>query len=90
MKLKLLITMLLMSLLGSVVFIAYQYTQGQKITPEISIINKISRAPTVVPSPTPTPVLIDQSSDLKTETEKLTPEDFSNDFKNLKEEASKL
>lgn len=40
----------------------------------------------VTPSPTPTLVLINESSNLEEEAEKLTPEDFSGDFKNLKEE----
>lgn len=45
---------------------------------------------TLTPTPTPTPVIFNESSNLETETEKLTPEDFSNDFKQLKEEVGKF
>ena len=43
-------------------------------------------------TPTPTPVLINinQSSNLETETKNLTPDDFSGDFKVLREEAGRF
>lgn len=44
----------------------------------------------ITSTPTPIPINISQSSNLETETEKLTPEDFSGDFKMLKEEVGKL
>ena len=47
-------------------------------------------SPTPLPSPTPTPVTIDSNSNLKGETEKLVPTDFSSDFNSLKERASKF
>lgn len=47
--------------------------------------------PTQPPStPTPIPIIIDSSSNLREEVDKLTPEDFSPDFKVLKEEAQKF
>jgi len=44
--------------------------------------------PTTFLTPTPTPIIFDQNSNLWQETEKLTPEDFSDDFNLLKQEAS--
>lgn len=46
--------------------------------------------PTILPTPTPVPVIFNENSSLKEEAEKLDPEDFSEDFKSLKKEASNL
>jgi len=45
---------------------------------------------TLTPTPTPSPVIFNENSNLETETEKLTPEDFSVDYKSLKEEVGKF
>lgn len=42
------------------------------------------------PLPSPTPFFIDREAVLENEVEKLTPEDFGQDFQNLKEEASRF
>lgn len=50
----------------------------------------ITSTPTPPPTggPTPSPIVLDRTSDLELETDNLTPEDFSNDFKILREETA--
>ncbi len=49
-----------------------------------------SQVPTPTLTPTPTPIILNKSSDLLEEINKLTPEDFSVDFKLLRENSSNL
>lgn len=42
------------------------------------------------PTITPTPIIFDKGSNLEEEIENLTPEDFGNDFKNLRDGVSSL
>ncbi len=50
----------------------------------------LHEVPAFAPTPSPSPVAIDQKSNLSAEIAKLTPEDFSNDYKSLKTTASSL
>lgn len=52
----------------------------------IGVRGKTEIAATPVPTPTPTPLVIDQSSNLAEEVDKLTPQDFSEDFQMLRQE----
>lgn len=57
------------------------------ISPQLKSENVDILAPPLSPTPKPVPVVFDGNTNLKLELEKLTPQDFSEDFKNLKEEA---
>lgn len=46
--------------------------------------------PTLIPTPTPFPIIINSSSNLVNEVDSLSPESFSTDFKFLREEISKF
>ncbi|KKS71155.1 hypothetical protein A3E45_01370 [Candidatus Daviesbacteria bacterium RIFCSPHIGHO2_12_FULL_43_11] len=70
-------------------FVIMSRTGSNKmVSPQIVSQNQAAATPT----PTPTPVLINinQSSNLETETKNLTPDDFSGDFKVLREEAGRF
>ena len=56
------------------------------------IVTKKNISHNIPQTPTPSPTLppIDQSSNLDEEINKLTPQDFSEDFKKLKEEVSQF
>lgn len=82
---KILILVILAVLLG--VFLLFKSNlSSSKISPNLQSGNVL--IPTPTPTPTPTPPVFDKNSNLEEEIEKLTPEDFSEDFKLLKEEAS--
>lgn len=82
---SLLIVILMITVL--VIYASIHPNQIQKIN---FIQGKNIISPTPSPTPIPTPIILNEKSDLKRELEKLTPSDFSGDFKFLKEETSKF
>lgn len=73
------------------VFVLINRSANSKmVSPQNNFSSQVVTTPTPSPTPTPVPVIINQSSNLETEMENLTPEDFSGDFKILKEEAGEL
>lgn len=49
-----------------------------------------NKTPKVTLTPTRTPVFIDENSNLSKEIDKVSPEDFNNDFQKLKDKLNKL
>lgn len=81
--------LIIVVLLGAGAFILMNRGSGGKIvSPQVTSSKEVVATPS--PTPTPIPVIINQSSNLEAETESLTPNDFSNDYKTLKEEAGQL
>lgn len=60
--------------------------------PDETLQNPLSplNTPQVTPIPTPPPVVIDKNSNLLEEVDKMSPEDFSSDFLQLKNDTDKL
>ncbi len=83
---KVLIAIILITVI--LLFFIAKRSDNKTVSPQASASN--IQVPTATPTPTPLPPVFDQSSNLRAETEKLIPEDFSGDFKSLKEEAGKL
>lgn len=82
---KILILVILSVLLG--VFLLFKSNlSSSKISPNLQSGNVLIPTPT----PTPTPPVFDKNSNLEEEIEKLTPEDFSDDFKTLKQEITRF
>lgn len=89
-------TIIIAFVLGGIVilFFGWKNIDNGSNTKEALLQSENLPTPTAIPTPTPiqsgpTPTLIkiDQNSDLETESKKLVPDDFSNDFNLLKEEA---
>lgn len=70
------------------IFLMVKTGNKKIISSQVSSMNEKVITPTS--TPTPTPIFIDKNSDLEEEVGKLIPEDFSQDFKTLKQEASNL
>lgn len=84
-KNKIIIIIALLIILTTI-FLMSKAESGKIVSSQVSSRNEVVLTPASIP--TPTPIIIDKNSNLEEETEKLTPEDFSEDFKNLKQEAS--
>lgn len=81
--------LIIVVLIGAGAFILMNRGSDSKIvSPQTASSKEVVATPS--PTPTPIPVIFNQSSDLEAETESLTPNDFSNDYKTLKEEAGKI
>ncbi len=81
---------LIAAILIAIVFLFFITKRGDNkaVSPQAAASN--IHVPAATLTPTPMLPVFDQGSNLKAETEKLIPEDFSGEFKTLKEEAGKL
>lgn len=78
-----LITLVLVIILASLVFLLTQANSRK-----ISLVKPNISTSQSTPPPTPTPIPITKDSNLSAEINKLTPADFSQDFKLLKDEVN--
>lgn len=86
MNLKIIVLVILISVL--IGFGIFKLTNNKTIHPD-QVITK-QQSSNLAPTPKPTLEPIDQNSNLEQEIDKLTPEDFSEDFNQLKDELTKF
>lgn len=81
------IIVLVSILIGFGIFFLYHKPESWEIKSPQNLTTKTSKKPipTTTPTPTQTPTPLNSESNLKEETENLTPRDFSTDFNSLKE-----
>lgn len=87
-KKSVIIILIFLSALSLLIYVSIHSGQGNGDGLKSPESNKSNIKPTSTPEPTiwltPTPIILDLKNGLSKEVEKLTPEDFSQDFETLK------
>lgn len=85
MKLKIIVAIgFIVFSLSTVIFFLFLRSEDQRKLTTTTL--KAENSPLVSPLPSPIPFYFDHSLSLEEEVDKLIPEDFSNDFKDLRNE----
>lgn len=86
------LVIILSAIVGFMIFFGVKFFSGNNIASsnfQSSSLSKSSLKPTAKPTPVPTYLPLDSNSNLGDEVNKLTPPDFSNDYKQLKDAVNK-
>lgn len=82
-KKLIIILIIIFLLIGGIFFLKGGDRNKTLLTPGLELKKKLSATPTTTPLPK---IIIDQNSNLEEELKKLTPDDFSSDLDDLKQE----